>query len=114
MSVLTKGRRKIIVADKMYIWYVAEDDESPYYVLHIVSEDKRLILSCPLQTKTAYAISKGRVFQTKQTDGTWNRYLLPFELADIITPQIVERIIAWATQGSDAAPIQFNGNDVPV
>ena len=69
MSVAAKGRRQIIVRDQKYIWYVALDDDSPYHVLNIVSEDKCLILSCLLKTETDYIISKGRVFQTKATNG---------------------------------------------
>ena len=114
MSIRTKGRRKIIVNDQSYFWYVAPDDDSPYNVLHIVSDDKYLILSCPLRTKTAYVISKGRIFQTKETDGTWNRYTLPFEIPDMITPKFVEKLIVWSTQNSDAIPIQWNGHDVPL
>lgn len=112
MSIRTKGRRKIIVGEQTYIWYVGLDDDSPYNVLNIVSDDKYLILSCPLQTKTEYVISKGRVFQTKETNGGWNRYLLPFHIPDIITPKFVEQLIVWATHNTGAIPV--NANDVPV
>ena len=114
MSIRKKGRRKITVGNQTYIWYVTPDDESPYNVLHIVSEDKCLILSCPLRTKTAYVISKGRVFQTKETDGTWNRYLLPFEIPDAVTPGFVRKVIVWSAQTADAVPVSWNGHDVPV
>ena len=111
MSINSKRRRKIIVNGQTYLWYVAFDDESPYNVLHIVSDDKRLILACPLRAKTEYVISKGRIFQTKDTNGHWNRYLLPFHIPDIITPKFVEQIIVWATQNTDAIPI--NVSDTP-
>ena len=114
MSIGKKGRRKITVGDQTFIWYVAPDDDSPYNVLHIVSEDKCLILSCPIQTKTAYVISKGRIFQAKGTDGTWSRYLLPFAIPDTITPGFVEKVIIWSTQNADAIPVSWNGHDVPV
>ena len=114
MSIRTKGRRRIIVGGQTYIWYVAPDDDSPYNVLNIVSDDKYLILSCPLGTKTAYVISKGRIFQTKETNGSWNRYLLQLDIPDSITPEFVARIIAWSTQSTDAVSISRNGNDVPV
>ena len=114
MSIGKKGRRKITVGDQNYFWYVVPDDDSAFNVLYIVSEDKCLILSCPLQTKTAYVISKGRVFQTKETDGTWNRYLLPFAIPDTITPGFVEKVIIWSTQTTDAIPVSRNGHDVPV
>ena len=112
MSIRTKGRRKIIVGDQTYIWYVTLDDDSPYIILHIVSDDKRLILSCPLQTKIVYVISKGRIFQAKGTNGVWNRYLLPFDIPEIITPSFVEKVIVWSTQNTDATPV--SRNDVPV
>lgn len=111
MSIRNKGRRKIIVGSQTYIWYVALDEDTPYHVLNVVSEDKRLILSCPLRTGTEYVISKGRVFQGKETNGCWSRYLLPFTIPDIITPRFVEQLIVWSTQNTDAIPINSN---VPV
>ena len=54
MGVMKKGRRKITVSDKSYVWYIGSDYDSPYHVLNIVSDDKALILSCPLKTETAY------------------------------------------------------------
>ena len=50
MGVLEKSRRKIIYDNTKYIWYIAEDDDSPYCLLNIISEDKRLIRSSPLDT----------------------------------------------------------------
>ncbi len=112
MSVSSKGKRKITVCNKIYLWKVALDDESGYYALNIVSDDKYLIISCPLQTKTSYVISKGRVFQTKDTTGIWKRYLLPFNVPDTITPKFVEQLIVWSTHDIDS--IQINRNEVPV
>ena len=111
MSITAKGRRRIVVGDKTYIWYVALDDDSPYHILHVASEDKRLILACPLRTGTAYVISKGRIFQTKASK-CWNRYLLPFEIPEIITSKFVAQLIVWSTQNTDAVPV--GSNQVPV
>ena len=112
MSVCTKGRRKIKVGEKDYIWYVNLDYDTPYKVLNIISEDKCLILSCPLQTKIEYVISKGRIFKTKETNGCWNRYLLPFHIPHIITPQFVEQLVDWSTQNTEA--VKINDIQVPV
>lgn len=114
MGVSKKGRRKISVNNVDYIWYVDLDNDSPYYVLNIVSEDKTLILSCPLETETPYLISKGTVFQNKKSSGHWNRYLLPFDVPKIVTPSVVSEIIAWATQNADAEIIEWNGKNIPV
>lgn len=98
MSIRSKGRRKIIVDSQTYLWYVALDDESPYNILNIVSDDKSYILACPLQTEKEYIISKGRMFQAKKTNGRWNRYFLPFHIPEIITPKFVEQLILWSTK----------------
>ena len=102
MGVRKKGRRKITVDDKVYIWYVSPDDESDYYLLNIVSEDKSYVLTCPLKTEVSYLISKGKLFKNEKTDGTWNRYELPFDIPEIITPVFVTKVISWATQKGEA------------
>ena len=114
MGVMKKGRRKITVSDKSYVWYVGSDYDSPYHILNIVSDDKALILSCPLKTETAYIISKGNMFQNEKTDGNWKRYLLPFDVPEIITPKFVSDVIFWAEQNNIAKETSWNGNDVPV
>ena len=62
MGVRKKGRRKIVCDDQEYVWDVALDDESAYYILNICSEDKSLVLSYPIKTRISYVISKGRFF----------------------------------------------------
>lgn len=114
MGVKTKGRRKITVDGKFYVWYVEQDDESEYYILNIVSEDKALIISCPLKAPTNYIISKGNIFQNRKTDGTWNRFLLPFDVPDIITPKFVSKVILWAVRENNAVRIYWNGKNAPV
>lgn len=114
MSVRTKNRRKIIVKDNLYIWYLEMDNDSPYYLLNIVSEDKNLILSVPLHTETPYIISKGKIFQNAKTNGMWNRYLIPITIPEIITPKIVSEIIKWAVSETDAVIVEWNGRDIPV
>ena len=114
MGINKKGKRKICVENKEYVWYVNEDYDRPYYVLNILSEDKSLIVSCPLKTETAYLICKGIVFQNQKTSGVRNRYLLPFIIPEIITPVFVARIITWATKGTNATLVEWNGRDIPV
>lgn len=109
MSVRMKGRRKISCNNETYIWYVELDYDNPYHILNIVSEDKSLIIACPLNMDTAYIISKGSRFQNHKTNGYWNRYYLPFCVPEIITPEFVSKLILWSTQGSNAARIQWDG-----
>lgn len=113
MSVNTKNKRKIIVGKNNYLWYV-DDYDSPYHILHIVSNDKSLILSCPVKTETPYVISKGRYFQNQKTDGNWHRYLLPFRIHEIITPGFVSQVIVWATDNKNAVQVKWNGKEIPI
>ncbi len=96
MSIRTKSRRKIIVEEKPYIWYIAPDNETADDLLHIASEDKKMVLSIPLGKSEPYVISKGKYFQRKETSGKWERYSLPISIPDVITPAVVEKIIRWA------------------
>ena len=114
MSVLKKRRRKITVENIQYAWYVDQDEESPYNLLHIFSEDKSIVLAVPLGTEKDYIISKGRLFQKKKTSGTWERYLLPINLENEITPAVVSYIIRWAVNGSEAVAINWDGKSYPV
>ncbi len=107
MAVRIKGRRKIIAENKLYVWYVQQDYDSPYYVCNIVSEDKSVIISCPLKTEIPYAIFKGSQPQ-------WKRYALPFDVPEIITPSFVSQVILWAEQDCDRTELEWNGRNVPV
>lgn len=112
MGVRKKGRRKIICDDKRYIWYVEMDCDSPYNILNIVSEDKTLIIACPLKMETPYIISKGNMFQNQIMNGLWTRYLLPFKVPQIITPKFVSELILWGTQGENAVEVKWNGENI--
>ena len=118
--VRTKGRRKIAVQGRRYVWYVLSGDcDRDYWervssndwgtpFLHIISEDKRLILTIPLNAPTPYAVSKGREFQGKPTSGCWERYIMPFELPESITPRFVAEIIEWAVSGDGAVKTEYS------
>lgn len=114
MSVRKRGRRKISCNNETYIWYIELDYDSPFHILNIVSEDKSLIIACPLNMKIAYVISKGKRFQNNKTNGRWKRYSLPFQVPEIITPKFVSELILWSTQGSNAIKIQWDGERIPV
>ena len=114
MGINQKHKRKINIENISYIWYVSLDFDSPYHLLNIVSEDKKFFVSCPFEAETPYLISKGLLFQKQKTNGTWNRYLLPFSIPDIITPRFVSEIIVWATSGKNAILVEWNGQNIPV
>lgn len=114
MGVSKKGRRKITYNDKLYVWYIALDYDSPYYILNIVSEDKALVLACPLELNKNYVISKGNMFQGQKTNGTWKRYLCPVYFPEIITPKIVSDIIRWAVDKKDSVEVEYDGKEIVV
>ena len=114
MSVRTKGRRKIVVNEKEYIWYVKEDFDSPYMILNVCSIDKKIILAIPLKTQVSYVISKGIYFQGRKTSGNWERYKYDLGIPESITPIFVKKCIEWAVDGRDAEKIEWNGYSIPV
>lgn len=102
-----KSRRKIVRGGKSYVWYILEVET---LFLHIISEDKTLILTIPLNAPRAYAVSKGRAFQGGRTSGCWERYFLPFSLPKAITPKIVGDIIDWAEHGEPPVKTEYGGD----
>lgn len=100
MAVSKKGRRTIIYNGKTYIWYVWSDEESEGRIcLFIISEDKKLILSYPLNSASSFVISQGTKFQGKRTSGKWEMVEVPFKIPDVITPKAVFKLIKWAEEG---------------
>lgn len=114
MSVSKKHRRTIEVDNRIYVWYIAEDDESVYLILNIISSDKKIICSVPMDTPTAYIISKGNEFQGNNTSGMWERYRLPLVISKEITPGFVSEVIQWITSGDKAEPVMWDREKYPV
>ena len=104
--VCKKSRRKIVRGGKSYVWYVSLEET---LFLNVISEDKTLILTIPLDAPKPYAVSKGRVFQGAKRSGCWERYFLPFALPKAITPKTVSEIIDWAERGENAVRTQHGG-----
>ena len=110
----SKGRRKMEVDGKLFVWHIAEDFDSPYKVLQVASDDKHFIVAVPLQTPESYLISKGSVFQGNPASGSWERYALPFNVPDAITPGFVAELIRWSTVGKDAKAVNWDQDKYPV
>lgn len=119
MGVKKKNRRKIICGGQKFLWYAINSDRD-YWMrvepndwetafLHIVSEDKALVLTVPLNAPRPYAVSKGRIFQGEPTSGRWKRYFLPFDIPKAVTPLVVAKIIEWAQTGAKTTPQSYGG-----
>lgn len=119
MAVRKKSRRKIVCGGRLYVWYVLAGDRDYWErvytsnwdtaFLHIISEDKSLVLTIPLSAPTPYAVSKGRVFQGEPSSGRWERYPLPFDIPKAVTPRFVAEVIEWASGGNGAVPQNWGG-----
>ena len=114
MSVSKKNRRIIEVDDHTFVWYIAEDDESNHFVLNIISDDKRIVCSVPIDIPTAYIISKGNEFQGGKTSGVWERYKLPFVIPKVITPRFVSEITQWIMNGCGAEQVSWDQDKYPI
>lgn len=108
MAVRKKGRRKIACGGRNYVWYVDIDYDSPLYLLHILSEDKKIILIYPIGGN--YIVSQGRIFQGVEYS-YWRRFLLPFDSTECITPGFVAKIIDWANSEPIAVPL-YSRNEI--
>lgn len=113
MAIAKKYKRNIVCKQKNYVWYVCpNEDNQDWLVLHILSEDKTLILACPIGNSVSYVISQGCKFQGNRESGVWKRYLYPGKIPDSVTPSIVSEIIDWAISGDAATEILYNGIEI--
>ena len=88
---------------KEYVWYVKKDDDyCGRLVLHIISQDKKMILAYPLHSSAPYIVSSGQIFQNFSNDERWHHYILPLEKPYPITPKFVSDIIFWAINSKNA------------
>ena len=106
MGIAKKGKRKILYQGREYLWWVKEDEEcwdAPW--LTIASPDKSLVLSYRVEGGDFFVVSKGKIFQGKETSGKWEYYWYPFEKRIpplVITPGFVRELIVWAVDGRGA------------
>lgn len=70
MAISKKGKRTVLYQGKEYLWWVREDGDycdAPW--LTVASPDKSLILSYRVEGGDFFVVSKGRMFQGKETSG---------------------------------------------
>lgn len=106
MAISKKQKRTILYHEKEYVWWVRENEkdcDAPW--LTIASPDKSLILSYRVEGGDFFVVSKGKVFQGRETSGKWEYYWYPFGKRTpplVITPGFVRELIAWAVDGRGA------------
>jgi hypothetical protein len=102
MGTSKKKRNKLNIADRLYLWYVKQDDDSDSYILHVVSDDKRFIIHYHLQQQESdrHLIVLGKEFgRVAGTGNCWRRFRCPaWENEGAITPSSVKKLIEWSQQ----------------
>ena len=113
MGVRKKGRRKLNVGDRAFVWYVFEDHDSPDMVLHVSSDDKLFVVRYHLQQlNEPILIVIGREFAGPSTyGGVWRRVRCPrWEAPSVVTPATVRRLIEWClSSGEPRIEIDWRG-----
>jgi hypothetical protein len=97
MAVRKKGRRKLTVGDRRFVWYVGLGRDAPVDVLLVISEDKHLIVWYQLGRADPTLLVKGRDFAgVPYADGCPRRFECPrWETGGAITPAAVRRLVDW-------------------
>jgi hypothetical protein len=100
MTISRKGRRRIVIDDREFLWYVAEDvDNGGVPTLTIVSTDRRVFLRYALlqSDELRHVVVVGPVFRGVETEGTWRRFRSPqFGTMETIAPSDVRALVEWA------------------
>lgn len=117
MAVATKGRRKIKVGDRDFIWYISDDYDSADLVLHVASYDKKIIIKYHLHQpdETRFLIVLGKEFNgLLNAGGSWIRVLCPkFEKDSVITPASVRMLVDWClSDKSELVEVDWLGNPI--
>jgi hypothetical protein len=118
MGTNKKQRHKLTVADRLYLWYVKQDEDSDSYILHVISNDKRFIVHYHLQQQQSYRyiIVLGKEFERVAGTGNgWRRFRCPaWENDKAITPSAVKKLIEWSQQANvTTEEVDYVGRPIP-
>ena len=102
MGARKKGRHKLDVEGRAFIWYVKPDDDSAAFILHVLSDDKRFIVRYELLQQEArrHLTVIGKEFgRVSGTGNCWRRFRCPgWEKDGVITPSSVRNLVDWSQQ----------------
>jgi hypothetical protein len=101
MGIATKGKHKIMVRERSYLWWVADEYDEPGQSLTVVSCDKHFYVKYKLaqpRPERAFVVVVGRDFAgVPEAGGRWVRIRTPqWEHVSSITPSFVRRLIDWS------------------
>ena len=114
MTISRKGRRRIIVNARQYLWYVAPDEDDCFEpMLTVVSTDRRVFLRYHITQSddVRFVMVLGPEFCVPGCGGPWRRFRCPeFGSPDSITPKDVRALIEWALRpGESPAEVDWTG-----
>ncbi|GAA5123930.1 hypothetical protein JIN84_11995 [Luteolibacter yonseiensis] len=123
MGVSKKNRRKIIVEQREFYWYVCEDvDDFPeaatgdLRVVNILSEDKTFIVRYHIGQSVPelrHVTIIGHEFGGGMEPGSWRRFLCPDWCPGlIVNPAVVRRIIEWCLDPVSRIAVDYAGRPV--
>ncbi|OPX44388.1 hypothetical protein CLHUN_16870 [Ruminiclostridium hungatei] len=101
MSVNKKGKRKLVLNERTFYWYVKEDMEDLGNInLYIISDNKKFFVRYRVgqskQVKSPVIFIQGTEFEgLKDVDKGLKRAVTPHWEDEIITPGLVKTIIEW-------------------
>jgi hypothetical protein len=121
LSITAKHRRRIIVDDLSYVWWVTdvlEDDFIGTSALSVCSSDKKFLVRYGLAQpdESRYLVVLGRRFQgLPDSPGPWRRFECPrFGTFGMIAPKDVAAFIHWCTDPAGrAVAVDYRGVALP-
>jgi hypothetical protein len=100
MTISRKNRRRIVVAEREFIWYVAEGvDNASIPTLTVTSVDRRFLVKYALlqPDELLHVVVIGPEFRNPGCGGSWRRFRSPrFGTLETIAPADVRALIEWA------------------
>jgi hypothetical protein len=119
MAISKKGRRRITIGDRLYLWWVCDTD--PEYgsgsclALTVASEDGRFFVRYYLGQKPdrRYLIVQGQEFEGLPEAGScWIRVQCPeWQAGSSVTPADVRRLVEWcASAGRPLIRVNYRGD----
>lgn len=123
MSARIKGRRKLYIKERFFLWDIKEDPETGRLTLKINSNNKQFIVHYYLeQNKSSnHIIVVGSEFaglprEHAATGNIWRRFRCPdWYTSQTITPSIVREIILWCKQKNKVVQeVDCNGTPLPL
>ena len=117
MGIAKKGKRKIVVDEVDYYWYISDDPDGhatgTIYSLTVISDDKKFLVKYPINQNHGenHLIVLGKRFGGKGEWGNnWQRLICPkIEVGEKVLPSSVEKLIKWSISDKPTIFVNWQG-----